>query len=128
MVVQIVIGFGDQGDRLVMPPLENRSLNRLAKRLWKLIPMVTAKDSRRFHSLRAAVSQALAVCSSLSRHRLSGAAAASSCAKTRAFTTWTPGWATEVPRLRVAAAIVDEGFLFPLGALATCMPSGLFLD
>ena len=75
MVVQIVISFGDQGDRFVVLPPENRSLKRLAKRLRKRIPMVTAKDSRRFHELRATVSQALAVCRFLSRHRLPGAVA-----------------------------------------------------
>src|SRR5215472_6566311 len=48
------------------------------------------------------------------RHGLPRAAAASSRPKTRAFTTWTLDWATAVPRLRLAAAKVDEGLLFPL--------------
>jgi hypothetical protein len=72
VVVQTVNSFRDQGDRFVVRPPEDCSLNRLAERLRKLIPMVTAKDSRRFHELRAAVSQALAACGPSSRHRLLG--------------------------------------------------------
>ena len=45
VVVKIANAFGDQGDGLVVLPLENRFLNRLAERLRKLIPMVAAKDS-----------------------------------------------------------------------------------
>jgi hypothetical protein len=75
VVVKIVNAFGDQGDRLVVLPPEDRSLTRLAERLWKLIPVVAAKDGRRFHKLRAAASQALAACRPSSRHRLLGAAA-----------------------------------------------------
>ena len=85
MVVQIANAFGDQGDRLVVLPPEDRYPYRLAELLRKLIPMVTAKDRRRFHELRATVSQALAACRPSSRHRLSGAAATPS----RAFAIWT---------------------------------------
>src|SRR6516225_5616001 len=80
--VQIANGFGDHGDRLVVLPPEGRSPYRLAKRLWKLIPVVTAKDSWRLHKLRAAVSQTLAACRPLSRHRLPGAVVTRSWAKT----------------------------------------------
>ena len=61
---------------------QDRSLDRLAKRLRKLIPVVAAKDSQRFHELRATISQALAPCRPLSRHRLPGTVPVHSCAKT----------------------------------------------
>jgi hypothetical protein len=71
VVVQIAIGFGDQDDRFVVLPPEDRSRYRLAERIRKLMPMVTAKDSRRFHECRASVGQARAACSPLSGHRSS---------------------------------------------------------
>ena len=52
--------FGDQCDRFVVLPPEDRSLDRLAKRLRKLIPVVAAKDSWRLHELSAVASQAFA--------------------------------------------------------------------
>ena len=66
-----------------MLPPEDRSLYRLAERLRKLIPVVAAKDSWRFHEPRAAGSQTLAASRLSSRHRLLGTPAAPSCAKTR---------------------------------------------
>jgi hypothetical protein len=54
VVVKKVNAFGDQGDRLVVLPPEDRSLNRLAKRIRKLIPVVAVKDIWRLHELSAA--------------------------------------------------------------------------
>ena len=85
VVVQIANAFGDQGNRFVVLPPEDRYLYRLAERLWKLIQVVMAKDSWRFHEHSAAASQALSACRPSSRHRLLGAAATPS----RAFTIWT---------------------------------------
>lgn len=52
VVVQIANGFGYHRDRFVVLPPEGRSLYSLAERLWKLIPMVAAKDSWRLRELR----------------------------------------------------------------------------
>src|SRR5215469_2225633 len=71
VVVQIANGFSDYGDRFVVLPPEGRSLNRLAQRLWKVIPVVAAKDNRRLRELSAVASQTLAACRVLSEHRSS---------------------------------------------------------
>src|SRR5262249_6708165 len=104
VVVQIANAIGDQGDRFVVLLPEDRYLYRLAERLRKLVPMVTAKDSWRFHELRATVSQALAACRPLSSHRLPGAAAARSCAKTRPSQPGTPTGVFRRTRTRKSGA------------------------
>ena len=69
--VQIANGFSDCGDRFVVLPPEGRPLYRLAERLWKVIPMVAAKDSWRLRELSAVASQAFGACRLLSEHRSS---------------------------------------------------------
>ena len=49
---QIAISFYDSCDRFLVLFAEDRTRYRLAERLRKLIPVVAAIDSRRFHALR----------------------------------------------------------------------------
>jgi hypothetical protein len=69
VAIQVVMSFGNEGNRLVALPLEDRVQYRSAEHFGKLFPMVMTKDIGWFNEFSASMSQALTACIPLSDHR-----------------------------------------------------------